>query len=280
MKKMKNTTFLIVFFLYSNPIKAQLTLESFFSEIKNFVAADYSRANIGVLKKWSDSSYATNDSNKKIKQLWFRGKIDTRDNAIIEFTFFASELTAIEDKKCNGTIVIESKEDCNAALLMSIMSFIPKYYMSFDTVKIIKGLRCSAGKVYLHFNNYSPLTNKVLASVDTSLVGLLKHEYFDFYFSDVNKRSSKWQLELKDFMQPYSEALTKMIKMKKLKSIFEIMALTNKGYSWSLAEGLWYYNSLHPILDERQLTQIENYNGKKGMIPFRTKEELQKVYLF
>lgn len=280
MNKIQSIKLIAVFCLCSNQMVAQVTLKSFFSEIKHFVAADYSQANLEVLKKWSDSSYVINAGKKKTKQLWYRGKLVTKDNVTIEFTFFTSELSAIGDKKCNGTILIKSKGGCNASLLKSTLSYIPKYYMSFDTVNIIAAPTCSYDKIYLHFNNYNLPTNRVLESVDTSIVGLLKHEYFDFYFSDINKKTSKWQSEFKDFMQPYSKALIEMLKLKKLKSIFEIIALKNKGYSWSFAEGLWYYNSLHSILNKEQLTIIENYNGKKGMIPFRSKEELQKVYLF
>lgn len=280
MNKSKNILLIIAFCLFSNLVKAQISIEHFFAEVKNFVAADYSQANLALLKKWSDSSYVTNNSKKKIKQLWYRGKLVTKDDAIIEFIFFASELSAIGDKKCNGTILIKSKEGCNASLLKSTLGYIPKYSMSFDTVTINTAPTCSCDKVYLHFNNYSQPTNKVLESVDTSIAGLLKHEYFDFYFSDINKKTSKWQLEFKDFMQPYSKALIEMLKLKKLKSIFEIIGLKNKGYSWAFAEGLWYYNSLHSILSKEQLKLIENYNGRKGMIPFRNKEELQKVYSF
>ena len=280
MNKTKNIIFIIVFCLCSNKITAQVTLEFFFAEIKNFVGANYSKKNLEVIKKWSDSNYISNNVIKGIKQIWYRGKLKTKEGANIDFVFFVSEFTLIGDKKCNGAILISNSGSCNAALLRSTLGHIPKYNMSFDTVKIISAATCSCNEIRLIFNNYNPPVNHVLESVDTSITALLKHEYFDFYFANVDKKISTWQKEFKTFMQPYSVALKEMLKMGKLKSIFDIIALKNKGYSWSLAEGLWYYNSLHSILNKEQLAIIETYNGNNGMISFRTKLELEEIYKF
>jgi hypothetical protein len=267
-------------YLFTNTAKAQVTLDSFFGQIKNFVAANYSKKNLDVIKKWSDSNYISSNSKKKIKQIWYRGNLKTKEGANIDFVFFSSELTAIGEKKCNGTILINYKGDCNAALLRSVLGYIPKYYMNFDTVKVAGTTTCSCNEIRLHFNNYNVAVNQVLETVDTSLTALLKHEYFDFYFANVNQKGSTWQAEFKTFMQPYSEALIEMLRMGKLKSIFEIIALKNKGYSWSLAEGLWYYNSLYSVLTKEQVEIVESYNDKKGMLPFRHKDELKIIYKF
>jgi len=280
MIRIKNILFTLVFCLYVNKIEAQVSIGSFFSGIKQFVAANYSIKDLQTIKRWSDSNHVSNNSKKKIRQLFYRGELKTKEGVNIDFVFFASELATNGNKKCNGTIVISSNKGCKAALLKSTFGYIPKYNLSFDTAKVVSGDVCSCEQVRLHFNNYNTQVNRVLETVDTSIISLLKKEYFDFYFADVNIKTSTWQTDFKTFMQPHSDVLTALVNKNNIKGIFDIIALYNKGYSWSLSEGLWYYNTLHSVLTREQSKIIEAYNGKKGMIFFRPKEDLEKVYKF
>ena len=109
---------------------------------------------------------------------------------------------------------------------------------------------------------------------------LIMHEYFDLYFCDINKISSSWKIERKNFEPPYSDVLIELVSKKNIKSVFSLIELKNEGFSWNLAEGLWYYNSINNILNKEQLRIVERYNGGNGMITFRTKEELAKIYKF
>jgi hypothetical protein len=266
--------------MLSGNLKAQMPLETFFSEIKQVVKADYSKKNLAIIENWSDSSYATNNRKKEIKQNYYKGILRTNEGAVIDFVFFVSKLKLINVQRSTGSIIIRNEEGCNAALLRSVLGFIPKYYISFDTVSVISGANCSCTEIRLHFNNYSPSTNNVLENTDTSLITLLKHEYYDFYFADVNRRTATWQDEFRTFMQPYSEALIVLLNKKNIKGVFDLISLRNKGYSWYLAEGLWYYNSIYPILNKEQFNIIDSYNGHNGMLFFRSSEELKDVYKF
>lgn len=271
--------FVASFCLFSNNSKAQISLETFIAKIRSFVTADYSKDDLATLKEWSDSSYDQKDSKRRIRQVWYKGSLTTKEGAGIEFVLTASELTATSEKKTTGNIFIRHRGDCDV-LLCPVLGYIAKHQMSFDTVTVANGITCSCDKIFLHFNNYSPSTNKVLENVDTSLIKLIKHEYFDFYFTDLNRQTSKWQNEFKTFMQPYSDALTALVNKGNIKGVFDIINLKNKGYSWFLAEGIWYYNSLHPCLTAEQIKIINSYNGEKELISFRPAEELRKVYKF
>ena len=105
-----------------------------------------------------------------------------------------------------------------------------------------------------------------------------------FKLSEAIKKVSSfffpWKKEFKTFMQPHSEVLVILISKGKIKYIFDIISLKNKGYSWLLAEGLWYYNTLHPCLTPEQIKIIQSYNGMKDMINFRTIGELKSIYKF
>jgi len=119
-----------------------------------------------------------------------------------------------------------------------------------------------------------------LERVDPALTGLLKHDYFDLYFTDLSPGTSRWQSYYRNFMQPYCKTLIALIQKGNIQGLFDIINLKNKGYSWFLSEGLWYYNSLHPYLTQAQMKIVDSFNGKDGMISFRSKEELEKIYKF
>ncbi|MBN8853758.1 MAG: hypothetical protein BGO55_11445 [Sphingobacteriales bacterium 50-39] len=259
--------------------KAQESLETFIAGIHRFACANYTGKDFLRLKAWSDSSYVQNDNKKHIKQVWFRGNMISKEGAQIEFTFAGYNLKTTGEKKAWGSILFSHRRDCDV-LLQPVLGYLAQNSFSYDTLQIKDGFTCTYDKIYLVFNNYSPSTNKVLQDIDTSLTRLLKHEYFDFYFGDINRATSTWQKEFRTFMQPNSDVLIALLKKNNIPGIFRLIALPNKNYSWFLAEGLWYYNSLHPCLTPEQTKTVEAFNGKDGMISFRPSEELREVYKF
>jgi len=279
MMNLRNMFFAIFCFVLASTAKTQPSLETYVSDVSHFVSANYSKKDLSKIKAWSGSSSTENNIKKHIKHLWYRGKIISKEGASIEFMFFSSELKATGEKRTSGFILFSHRGDCDV-LLQPVLRYITESRFNYDTLHIKDGLTCSMDKIYLHFDNYSPSTNKVLQDIDTSLTKVLKREYFDFYFGDINKATSTWQTEFKTFMQPYSDALIALLTKNNIPGVFRLIALPNKGYSWFLAEGLWYYNSLHPCLTPEQMKIIDAYNGKDGMISFRPAENLKEVYKF
>lgn len=280
MKSIRHLLIVATCFSISTKAAAQVSLETFFKEASNFMAANYTKKDLRKIKQWSDSTYVLSNSKKDTKHQGFKGKLITNEGVNIEFDFLASELTKINEKKSNGSISINHYGDCMGARVCDVLGIISRYPVSFDTINVIQGTMCSCNEVRLHFNNYSPSTNKVLQDIDTSLTVALKHEYFDFYFADINAHTSTWQEEFRTFMQPYSAILIALLKKNDIESVFKLIALKNKGYSWSLAEGLWYYNTLHPCLTTEQMKIVDSYNGKQEMLFFRPAEELKQIYKF
>ena len=252
-------------------VNAQITLDSCFKTFRRFVAVDYSNKDLRTIKKWSDSTYIMVNKKKGAKHQFFKGSLKCRDNVIIEFDILISSLKLSADERCGGTICIYGDDQPFDAT---------KYSSGFDSVYIKYDSLGRVKKRCLYFYNYDNSTNQVLERVDTSLSVLLKREYYDFYFADLDKRTSKWQVEFKTFMQPYSDGLIALIRRRNIAEVFDIIGLRNKGYSWFLVEGLWYYNELHPCLTKEQMKIIDRYNGKNGMIPFRSEKDLEKVYNF
>jgi len=266
-------------FFVAQAAKTQASLETFIAGIHRFARANYTNKDLSRLKAWSDSSFVRNDRKKHIKQVWYRGKMTSKEGAQIEFKFAGSDLKSTDEKMSWGSVSLSHRGDCDV-VLEPVLASMAKNSFSYDTLQIKDGPTCRMDKIYLHFQNYSPSTNLVLEDIDTSLTQLLKHEYFDFYFGDINNATPTWQQEFRTFMQPNSDALIALLKKNNIPGIFRLIALPNKKYSWFLAEGLWYYNSLHPCLTPEQTKIVEAFNGKDGMISFRPSEELKEVYKF
>jgi hypothetical protein len=272
-------TFLFFCSYSSEVLNAQVKLDAFFKAVHKVVNSEFVKNDLDGIEKFKDNVVTTTTSKKIIDNTSIRASGIKIGQAEISFSFFISVLKNIPDTKSSGEIFIDYELD-SIALKQEIDVLITKYKMNFDIKSVINDTLCKCKKLYLHFNNYSPKTNVVISHFETPFRDSLKHEYFDFYFNDIDTKTSRWQKRFRDFMQPYSDVLITLVRSKNIKAVFELIALKNLGYSWSLAEGLWYYNSLVPCLSKRQLAIINSYNGKRGMISFRPKEELSKIYKF
>jgi len=270
MKQILYVTLLVSGSWLPNPADAQIPVDSFFRACRPFIAMHYSQHDLRMVRKWSDSLSKSGDKKFGIKNQYFRGKMVTTDNTTIEFLFYFSRLERSSDDKLVGTVSVYGGSK----------DLFPVYRSWFDSVWTEYDSSTQVTRQYFRFFKYSNPTNLVLERVDPAIKGMIKHEYFDCYFNDLNKSTSNWQHVFKNFMQPYSGTFIALIKKGDIQGIFDIINLKNKGFSWFLAEGLWYYNSLHPCLTPEQLSIVDSYNGKGELIAFRPKEDLEKIYKF
>ena len=212
----------------------------------------------------------TENKEFRIKNQYYRGKMVTTDKTTIEFLFYFSRLGRSSDNKLVGTVSVYGGSK----------DLFPVYRSWFDSVWTEYDSSTRVTRQFFRFYKYSNPTNLVLERVDPAITGTIKYEYFDLYFTNLNKSTSKWQTYRKNFMQPYSNTFIALMKKGNIQGMLDIINLKNKGFSWFLAEGLWYYNSLHPCLTPEQLSIVDSYNGKGRLIAFRPKNELEKIYTF
>jgi hypothetical protein len=256
--------------LLLNSAHAQITVDSFFRACRPFIAMHYSQHDWWTVSQWSDSMSKTENKEFRIKNQYYRGKMVTTDKTTIEFLFYFSRLGRSSDNKLVGTVSVYGGSK----------DLFPVYRSWFDSVWTEYDSSTRVTRQFFRFYKYSNPTNLVLERVDPAITGTIKYEYFDLYFTNLNKSTSKWQTYRKNFMQPYSNTFIALMKKGNIQGMLDIINLKNKGFSWFLAEGLWYYNSLHPCLTPEQLSIVDSYNGKGGLIAFRPKNELEKIYTF
>ena len=270
--RMKPSRPIILFFagsLFFHTAHTQPTVDSVFRAFRPFMAMHYSARDLRKITTWVDSTHTSNNKKFRVKSRLLSGKVVTTDGTFIDFWLYFSRLGLSSDDKLVGTITVYGEN-----------KLLEAYKPGFDSVYTAYDSSRQVTKQCFYFYKYSHPTNAVLERVDPAVTGMIKHEYFDLYFTDLNRNTSKWQRTFRNFMQPYSDTFIALMTKGDIQPIFDLIHLQNKGFSWFLAEGLWYYHSLHPCLTPAQQKIVDSYNGHGNMIAFRPAVELKKIYPF
>lgn len=269
----------MLLFLKVSNLNAQVESSDFLKTIKNFLKVSYDRNDLKILKKKSDSTDVKESAKGVYKWVQYLGKNKFIDNLFVDFDITVINYTKNLDKRTTGKLTfLTVSDDLNSVKYLE--SQIDKMKSNLIGYNIILDSSSTSTKKVITFDNFSPKTMFAFKSIGYEMRSLLYSEYLDFYYCDINIKTSSWKIERKYFEPPYSTILIKLVKKKSIKNILSLIELKNEGFSWNLAEGLWYYNSIYNILNKEQLKIVERYNGRNEMITFRTKEELAKIYKF
>lgn len=280
MKKILMVSGIFVFsFCTINNLTAQLSTESFLSKLKPFVTAKFSNRDIAFFKNLSDS-FSEVLIGHRVKQTNFVVEFHTSNGSNINFSFSASTLKVNNEQACSGHIIVSRAKGFQSVICGDVYSSIAKFGLIFDSIKVADRIDLSCVKMYLHFNNFKLLSYKILQKTDKKISTLVKDEYYNFCFGNVNATTSDYQLHTLIEKNIFSHALVSLINNGDITTIFEIISLNNEKYSWLYAEGMWYYNFLYPTLKTSQVEILKSYNGKKGKPSFRPKKTLQNLYQF
>ena len=257
-----------------------MTTEDFMFKVRPFVEADFTNKDLKYFSKISDSTDKTIYKQHKFYQKCFIGKLKTVDGSIIEFNFCATQLKKCKEQICTGNIKVFRADSCKSIICPTVFSAITVNKMGFDSIKTEDGFYCNCVKMSLYFEKFHLISYKILQKLDKPLAELIKNEYYDFYFGDANKKTATWQLDPEKVKKQHSAAIILLIKNKQINNLIDLIKTNNQKYSWILSEGLWYYNSLYPILTKEQIDIVDSYNGKNGLLSFRNKEQLEEIYKY
>lgn len=254
-------------------------LQQTFNEIKTW------EKNITNLKqsevfKNADSIKETFISESNIKRIFFKGVRSCDDSVSMKYTFvFCNYFSQKENSivgvlkfKTNNTIKVKKIQDSlNAAQRIS--------HIYFDSITVSPEETLGSFTVTAYFILHSQATQDLFSKLCCKeLKKYVKEEYHEACFVSKQLMNTSWPYENLCIRFPRTDVLDSMLRKKCLNDIFLIMTSKNDCIRWGFAEGLFYYNSKHPILNNKQKILIEKYNGKDGFPKFRSFEDLSKVY--
>jgi len=279
------TSYYILLFslcLFAYNADAQHTSDPFFNVVRKFIASDYTEDYLKKIEKWSDSSHHAKNVKDGMYQTFLKGKYVSSKKEVIEFTFYTSIFKNIPDIRSTGWIYITNSRNPDS-VFHQLLFYKMKFNLDFDTLAIVKDSITRSQKIFLTFDNYRQGTNRVFKQFDSAMIKWLRRDYFDFYFADIDEKTSEWNEDYvytHEGMAPHSDILVTLIRRNNIQGIIDLINLKNLGFSFTLAEGLWYYNTINPCLTPEQLKIVNTYSHLKGKISFRSKEKLEKSYNF